>query len=137
MVQFELKETLNRQAAVADMLTIRAGRAPQVLRMTVAALLLFSCARVIRPLASWSASTSPQVAVSYLQVTRNVALEVGVSGAKLIRPSVSRFREMLVAPVQAPSAFQANQPRLFVRIWPELRRSFLRRILPAASDAGH
>ena len=108
-----------------------------MLRMTVAALLLFSCARVIRPLASRTASTSTQVAVRYLQVTRNVALEVGVSGAKLIRPSVSRFREVLVAPLQAPSAFQANQSRLFGRIWPELRRSFLRRILPAASDAGH
>jgi len=121
------------------MLTIRAGRAPQVLRMTVAAVLLFSCARVILPLASWTASTSPEVAVRCLQVTRNVVLEVGGGEAKLIRPSVSRFREVevLLAPALTPAAFQGNQTGLFVRIWPELRRSFLRRILPSASDAGH
>jgi hypothetical protein len=136
VVQFELKGTLNRQAAMDDMQTVRTVRAPQVLRITVVALLLFSCARVIRPLAFWTVSTSPEVAVRCLQVTRNLVLEVG-AGAKLIRPSVSRVREVLIAPAPAPSAFQADQTRLFVRIWPELRRSFLRRILPSASDAGH
>jgi len=105
--------------------------------MTVAALLLFSCARVIRPFASWTVSASPEVAVRCLQVTRNVVLEVGAGGAKLIRPSVSQLREVLVASAPNPGAFQADQTRLFVRIWPELRRSFLRRILPSASDAGH
>lgn len=119
------------------MLTVRDGRVPQALRMTLAALLLFSCARVIRPLASWTVGTSPEFAVRCLQVTRNVVLEVGDAGARLIRPSGSRFREVLVAPAPTPSAFQASQARLFVRIWPELRRSFLRRILPSASDAGH
>ena len=138
IVQFELKGTLNRQAAVADMSTIRAGRALQLLRITAAALLLFSCARVIRPFASWTVSTSPVVAVRWLQVTRNVVLEVGASGAKLIRPSVSQLREVLVASAPPnPGAFQANRTRLFVRIWPELRRSLLHRILPLASDAGH
>jgi len=119
------------------MLTVRAGRAPQVLRMTVAALLLFSCARVIRPLASWTASTSPKIAVQYLKVTRNIVLEVGPGGAKLVRPSALRFCEVLVALASTPSALQINRHRLFARIWPEHRRSFFRHILPTASDAGH
>jgi hypothetical protein len=105
--------------------------------MTVAAMLFFSCARVIRPLASWTSTDSPEVAVRCLHVTRNVVLEVGAIGAKVIRPSVSRVREVLVAPAPTLGAFQATETRLFVRIWPELRRSFLHRILPSASDAGH
>ena len=119
------------------MLTLRAGKMAQALRMTAAALLLFSCARVIPPLASWTVGTSPEVAVRCMQVTRNLVLEVGEGGLKLICPSVSRFREVLVAPVPNPRALHASQTRLFVRIWPELRRSFLRRILPSASDSGH
>jgi hypothetical protein len=123
--------------AMGDMFTMRAGRVPQLQRVIVAALLLFSCARVIRPLASWTAGTSPEVAVRCLQVTRNVVLEVGAGAPKLVRPSVLWFREVLVAPAPTLAAFQANQTLLFVRIWPELRRSLLHRILPSASDAGH
>ena len=128
---------MDRQAAVANMFTDRTARVPHVLRMTVVALLLLSCARVIRPLSSWTAATSPEVAVRCLQLTRNVVFEVGAGGAKLIRPSISQAREVMVASAPNPGAFKANQLRLFVRIWPQLRRSLLHRILPSASDAGH
>jgi hypothetical protein len=122
---------------MGDMFTMRAARLRQLLRVIVAALLLFSCARVIRPLASSTAGASPEVAVRCLQLTRNVVLEVGADGSKLVRPSVLWLREVLIPPAPTLVAFQRDQTRPFVRIWPELRRSFLHRILPSASDAGH
>jgi hypothetical protein len=119
------------------MFAIRAGRASQVLRMTIAALLLFSCARVIRPLASTTASTSAEVAVRWLHITRNVVFEVGAGGTKLTRPAISQPREILVARASTRISSQTDQARPFVGVWPELRRSFLHRLLPSASDAGH
>ena len=120
------------------MLTLRrTGKTPQMLRMTVAVLLLFSCARVVRPLASWSVTASPGVGVRCLQITRNVVLEVGAGCVKLVRPSDSRLREVLVAPSLTPSALQALEARLLVSIWPEHRRVFLRRILLSTLDPGH
>ena len=135
-LQFESKGAVNRQAAIAKMFRLRTGRALRILRMTVAALLLLSCARVIRPLAAWT-TASPEVAVRCLQVTRNVVFEVSAGSAKLIRPAISQPRETLSAPAPTGSVLQPNQVRLFIRIWPELRRSLLHRILPSASDAGH
>jgi hypothetical protein len=119
------------------MLRVRTGKAPHVLRITVAALLLFSCARVIRPLASWTASASPGLAVRCLQVTRNTVLEVGGGSAKLVRPLAVRFRDALLSLVATLSVLQLSLRPRFVRVWPEHRQSFFRRILPFASDSGH
>ena len=116
---------------------VRDGKTSGVLRMTVAALLFFSCARITRPLASWTAGTSSDVVVHCLHVTRNVVLEVDAGCVKLIRPSVSRLREVLSAPSLTPSALQSYQERLIVSIWPEHQRLFFHRILPSMSDPAH
>jgi hypothetical protein len=118
-------------------LRVRARRPSQVLRITIAALLLFSCARVMRPLASWSASTAPELAVSCLQVTRNTVLEVGGGGAKLVPPLSVRSREVLLSLVPTLTVLQLSLRSPFVRVWPEQRQSFFRRILPFASDSAH
>lgn len=119
------------------MLRVRARRPSQVLRITIAALLLFSCARVMRPLASWCASTAPQLAVSCLQVTRNTVLEVGGGGAKLVPPLSVRSREVLLSLVPTLTVLHLSLRPPFVRVWPEHRQSFFRRILPFASDSAH
>ena len=76
------------------MLRVRTGRASQVLRITVAALLFLSCTRIVRPLASWSADKSSALATRCMQVARSSVLEVGGGGAKLVveRGELSRQR---------------------------------------------
>ena len=96
LFNFESKRTLNRSVAEADVLRVRPGKAPQVLRMTAAALLLFSCVRLIQPLASRTVGAILQVA-NQLKLTGNIVLEVSGGCAKLVRPSVLRFRAALVA----------------------------------------
>jgi hypothetical protein len=118
-------------------LRVRDGKASNVLRMTVAALLLFSCARVIQPLASQTTGSSAEVAVRCAQVARCIVFEVGGAGAKLVHPIALRFREALVSFAPTLSVFQFNQRPQFVQVWPEHRQSFFRRILPSASDAAH
>jgi len=119
------------------MLSGRAGYTPRVLRLIVAALLLFSCARVIRPLASWTASTSSEVAIHTPKVTRNIVLEVGACRANLVRPSVLRFRDTEVSLDPTPIALRISRQNHLVQIWPEQRRAFFRRILPVPFDVGH
>jgi hypothetical protein len=118
-------------------LRVRDGKASNVLRMTVAALLLFSCARVIRPLASQTTGSSPGVAVRCMQITRCIVFEVGGAGAKLVHPAALRFREALLSFAPTPSVLQFSQRPRFVQVWPEHQQSFFRRIPPSASDAGH
>jgi hypothetical protein len=118
-------------------LRVRPGKAPQVLRMIVAALLLFSFVRVLQPLASRSAGATPQVA-NHMTFTRSMVFEVSGGGAKLVRPTVLRFRAALIS-LAAPAlgVLQLSLRSPFVRVWPEHRRSFFRRILPSASDSSH
>jgi hypothetical protein len=118
-------------------LRVRDGKASNVLRMTVAALLLFSCARVIRPLASQTTGSSPGVAVRCMQITRCIVFEVGGAGAKLVHPLALRFREAPLSFGPTLTVFQFSQRPRLVQVWPEHRESFFRRILPSASDAGH
>lgn len=118
------------------MLRVRTGRPSQVLRMTAVALLLLSCVRVIQPFISGTAGAFPQIA-NHLKLTRNVVLEVGGGGAKLVRPLAARFREALLSFVPTLSVLQLSLRSFFVRVWPEHRQSFFRRILPAPSDAAH
>jgi hypothetical protein len=119
------------------MLRVRTGRASQVLRITVAALLFLSCTRIVRPLASWSADKSSALATRCMQVARSSVLEVGGGGAKLVRPSALRFREVLLSLAPTLSVLKLCQRFDLVRIWPEHQQSFIRRILPPASDASH
>lgn len=119
------------------MLRVRDGKASNVLRMTVAALLLFSCTRVIRPLASQTTGSSSVVAVRCMQITRCIVFEVGSGSAKLVHPIALRFREALASFAATLSVLQFSQRPRFVQVWPEHRQSFFRRILPSASDAGH
>jgi len=107
------------------------------MRITVAAVLLLSCARVVRPLVFSGAGTSPQLAVRYAQLTRNVVLEVGAVCIRPIRPPLSQFQALVATPAPHSSDFEPGLARLLVRIWPEHRRLLLRRLLLATSDSGH
>jgi hypothetical protein len=117
--------------------TAQTARASQVMRITVAAVLLFSCAHVVRALASSSASTSPKMAARCARLTRNVVLEVGAVCVEPIRPPVSQFPEVVPTPSPVFRDFEPGLTHLLVRIWPEHRRLMLRRLPLATSDPGH
>lgn len=122
---------------MSDMPTLRTVRTSRVMVLTVAALLLFSCARAVRPLAGGGRGPSPELAIRCARLTRNVVLEVGAVCASLTPPSISAFREVPAAPAPVLTYFKPSRTRLFVRIWPEHRRSLLRRITLASADPTH
>jgi hypothetical protein len=122
---------------VSDTLTNNSPRRQLALRLLVAVVLIFSCIRATRALPSWTAGKSLRLAAPSAKLGRYVELEVGKSYAKLIRQFASEIPETMVAPAPIATVPHASQTRLFVRIWPEQRRLFLRRIVAASSDPGH
>jgi hypothetical protein len=108
-----------------------------MLRLTIAALLLFCCTRVVGPISSWTGSTSSRVAVHSRKINRTVVLEVGTRAAKIVRPTALRFRDFEVALAPTPITFQVNGQNHFVEMWPEHRHAFFRQTLPLALDPGH
>ena len=106
-----------------------------VLRLAVAALLVFSFVRVTSPLVS-PAARAPQM-VCHGNLTRTAVVEAGARGAKLTRPSILRFVEALVSSAPKPIALLFTRQNPFVEIWPEHWGTFFRRILPSSFDAAH
>jgi hypothetical protein len=128
-----LRDPLNR-------LTARALRIPcrnrlLVLRLTIAAFLVFSFVRVTPPLTSQTAR-SPKI-VCYLNHMSIAALEAGVRGAEVTRPLVLRFVEALVSVVPKPIPLPVDRQNLLVEIWPEHWGALFRRILPSTVDPAH
>lgn len=112
------------------------GRNPLlVLRLAIAALLVFSFVRVTSPLASQTAR-APQIA-SYPNLTRTAIKDLGARDAKVTRPSILRFVEALVSAVPKPVALLISGQNLLVQIWPEHWGPLFRRILPSTFDPAH
>jgi hypothetical protein len=116
-------------------LRISGRNALLVLRLTIAAVLVFSFVRVTPPVAARTARAS-QVC-SYPNLTRTAAVDAGAHGTKLTRPSTLRFVEALVSSASKPIALLITRQNLFVQIWPEHWGAFFRRILPSTFDAAH
>ena len=106
-----------------------------LLRLAIAALLVFSFVRVTSPIASPTARTA-QI-VCHANLTRTAVVEAGARGAKLTRPSILRFVEALVSSPPKPIALLFTRQNPFVEIWPEHWGTFFRRILPSSFDAAH
>ena len=106
-----------------------------LLRLAIAALLVFSFVRVTSPIASPTARAA-QI-VCHANLTRTAVVEAGARGAKLTRPSILRFVEALVSSPPKPIALPISRQNLFVQIWPEHWGTFFRRILPSTFDAAH
>jgi len=136
LVQFEFKGTLNRQAGKSYTLRISGRNALLVLRLTIAAVLVFSFVRVTPPAPTSQTARARQIA-SYPNHTRTAVEEAGARGAKLTRPSILRFVEALVSSAPKPIALLFTRQNPFVEIWPEHWGTFFRRILPSSFDAAH
>jgi hypothetical protein len=106
-----------------------------VLRLTIAALLIFSFVQVTPPPTAQTARAR-QIA-SYPNHTRTAINDVGARDAKLARPSILRFVDALVSVVPKPIALLISRQNLFVQIWPEHWGTFFRRIRPSAFDPAH
>ncbi|MGA9724836.1 MAG: hypothetical protein WBQ86_20440 [Candidatus Binatus sp.] len=106
-----------------------------VLRLTIAALLVFSFVRITPPVATRTARAA-QIAC-HSNLTRTAVVEAGARGAKVTRPSIPRFVEALVSSAPKPIALLISRQNLFVQIWPEHWGAFFRRILPSTFDAAH
>ena len=106
-----------------------------VLRLAIAALLVFSFVRVTSPVAS-PAARAPQVAC-HANLTRTAVVEAGARGAELSRPPILRFVEALVSSAPKPIALLISRENLFLQVWPEHWGTFFRRILPSTFDAAH
>jgi len=106
-----------------------------LLRLAIAALLVFSFVRISSPLVS-PAARAPQVAC-HANLTRTAVVEAGASGAKLSRPPILRFVEALVSSATKPTALLISRENLLLQIWPEHFGTFFRRILPSTFDAAH
>jgi hypothetical protein len=135
LFQFEFKGTLNRPAVESYSLRLLTRSALLMLRLTIAALLLFSFVQVTPPPTSQTARAR-QIA-SYPNHTRTAINDVGARDAKLTRPSILRFVDALVSVVPKPIALPGSRQNLFVRIWPEHWGAFFRRIRPSAFDPAH
>jgi len=135
-VQFEFKGTLNRQAGKSYTLRISGRNALLALRLTIAAVLVFSFVRVTPPAPTSQTARARQIA-SYPNHTRTAIKDVGARDAKLVQPSTLRFVEALVSSAPKPIAHLISRQNLFVQIWPEHWGAFFRRIRPSAFDPAH
>jgi hypothetical protein len=135
LFQFEFKGTLNRPEVESYSLRLLTRTALLVLRLTIAALLIFSFVRVTPPPTSQTARAR-QIA-SYPNHTRTAINDVGARDAKLTRPSILRLVDALVSVVPKPIALLISRQNLFVQIWPEHWGAFFRRIPPSAFDPAH
>ena len=135
-VQFEFKGTLNRPAFESYTLTLLTRNALLVLRLTIAALLVFSFVRITPPQPTSQTARAREIA-SYPNHTRTAVEEAGARGAKLTRPSIVRFVEALVSSTPKPIALLISRQNLFVQIWPEHWGAIFRHILPSTFDAAH
>jgi hypothetical protein len=106
-----------------------------VLRLTIAAVLVFSFVRITPPVAARTARAS-QVCC-YPNLTRTAVVDAGARGPKLTRPAILRFVEALVSSAPKPIPLLFSYQNLFVEIWPEHWGAFFRRILPSTFDAAH
>ena len=105
------------------------------LRLTIAALLIFSCVRVTPPVSSQTAR-APKI-VSYLNLTRTAAVEAGARDVRLVQPSPLRFVQALVSVVPKRVSLLISRQNLLVQIWPEHLGALFRRILPPTFDPVH
>ena len=117
-------------------MTLLTRNALLVLRLTIAALLVFSVVRITPPAPTSQTARARQIA-SYPNHTRTAIKDVGARDAKLVRPSIPRFVEDLVSSTPKPIAFLISRQNLFVQIWPEHWGAFFRHILPSTFDPAH
>ena len=107
-----------------------------VLRLTIAALLVFSFVRITPPSSTSQTASARQIA-SYPNHTRTAIKDVGARDAKLVQPSTPRFVEALVSSAPKPIALVISRQNLLVQIWPEHWGVFFRHILPSTFDPAH
>jgi hypothetical protein len=136
LVQFEFKGTWNRQAGKSYALRISGRNALLMLRLTIAAVLVFSFVRVTPPAPTSQTARARQIA-SYPNHTRTAVVEAGVRGAELTRPPIARFVEALVSSTPKPIALLLSRQNPFVQVWPEHWVAFFRHILPSTFDPTH
>jgi hypothetical protein len=117
-------------------LTLLTRNALLMLRLTIAAVLVFSFVRVTPPQPTSQTARARQIA-SYPNHARIAIKDVGARDAKLTRPSTLRFVEALVSSIPKPIALLISRQNLSVQIWPEHWGAFFRRIPPSAFDAAH
>jgi hypothetical protein len=127
---------LNRQAGKSYPLRISGRNALLVLRLTIAAVLVFSFVRVTPPAPSSQTARARQIA-SYPNHTRTAIKDVGARDAKLVRPSTLRFVEALVSSTPKPIALILSRQNPFVQVWSEHWVAFFRHILPSTFDPAH
>jgi hypothetical protein len=106
-----------------------------LLRLAIAALLVFSFVRVTSPIASPTARAA-QI-VCHANLTRTAVVEAGARRAELSRSPILRFVETLVSSAPKPTALLISRENLLLQIWPEHFGTFFRRILPSTFDAAH
>jgi hypothetical protein len=106
-----------------------------VLRLAVAALLVFSFVRVPAPLTTRSARA--QQIVCHVNLTRTAVVESGARSPEITQSSTFRLVESLASIIPTPTAFLISRPNLFRQIWPEHWRAFFRRIPPSTFDDAH
>jgi hypothetical protein len=107
-----------------------------VLRLTIAALLVFSVVRITPPAPTSQTARASQIA-SYPNHTRTAIKDIGARDAKLVQPSTLRFVEALLSLAPKPIALLISRQNLFVQIWPEHWGVFFLHILPSTFDPAH
>jgi hypothetical protein len=102
--------------------------------LVVAALLVFSAVRVTRPVSLPTAGVS----ATHFSLTKNAAvMEVGVRVSKIAGPLILQCIEAQISIAAKPITLLIMRQNGLARIWPEHRRTFVRRILPSTVDAAH
>jgi len=117
-------------------LTFLTRNALLALRLTIAALLVFSFVRITPPAPTSQAARAREIA-SYPNHTRTAIKDVGARDAKLVQPSTPRFVEALVWSTPKPIALLISRQNVFVQIWPEHWGAFFRHLLPSTFDPAH
>ena len=120
------------------MFRVRSGDWSAVLRIAIAAFLLFSCARTVCPLLAYRANSSLQLhSDSGGKIGRGITLEVSNNRLKVSAPFLIGFGDSWLTSIAQEVARRAGMREPVIQIWPQHRRFLLRRLLSPTPDTSH